>query len=527
MTAVLAPTVTDLLLGVADDDEHGLHFGDHFLSWSDHVRGSSHRAAILEDLLDANKPPHLGVLMENVPEFSLLAGAAALSGAVLVGLNTTRRGEALARDIELADCQVIFTERGSTGLLDGLDLPVPVIDVDSEAWSVLLSEGYTEFTPRAATPDDLFMLIFTSGTSGDPKAVRCTHAKVAGPGIMLAQRFGLSPDDVVYMSMPMFHSNAMMAAWSVALAGHSSIALRRKFSASNFLSDVRKYGVTYANYVGKPLSYVLATPELPDDADNTLRLMYGNEGSASAVAAFSRRFGTAVVDGFGSTEGGIAISSTPGAPSGSLGKLPDGVAILSSDTGNPCPPAEFDASGRLVNADAATGELVNTTGPGAFAGYYNDPAADAERIRGGMYRSGDLAYRDADGFVYFAGRSSGWLRVDGENIGSAPIERILQRYDGFAQVAVYAVPDPEVGDRVMAAVVPTRDFDPVAFAGFLDAQSDLGPKQRPSLIRVCTELPRTATFKVLTRVLSAEAERCSDPVWIRDGAGYSPYRDTI
>ncbi|MFC9552170.1 long-chain-fatty-acid--CoA ligase [Rhodococcus sp. NPDC056960] len=522
MTATLARTVTDLLLGVAGSDDQGLYFDDTFLPWSEHVRASLRRAAVLEDLLDDSRPRHVGVLMDNVPEFSLLAGAAALSGAVLVGLNTTRRGAALARDIALADCQVVFTESGRSGLLDGLDPGVPVVDVDSPEWSALLAEERPEFTPRVAAADDLFMLIFTSGTSGDPKAVRCTHAKITGPGTMLAERFRLSPDDVVYMSMPMFHSNAMMAAWSVALAGHSSIALRRKFSASNFLSDVRKFGVTYANYVGKPLSYVLATPEMPDDADNTLRVMYGNEGSAPAVAAFSRRFGTAVVDGFGSTEGGIAISSAPGAPQGSLGRLPEGVAILDPDTGDPCPPAVFDAAGRVVNAEAATGELVNTAGPGAFAGHYNNPEADAERIRDGRYWSGDLAYRDADGFVYFAGRSSGWLRVDGENVGAAPIERILLRYDGFAQVSVYAVPDPDVGDRVMAAVVPTRDFDPVAFADFLDAQSDLGPKQRPSLIRVCADLPRTATFKVVTRVLSAEAANCADPVWVRDGSAYSP-----
>ncbi|TQC50241.1 acyl-CoA synthetase [Rhodococcus sp. WS4] len=522
MTATLARTVSDLLLGVGDADTQGLYFEDRFLSWSEHVRASLRRAAILEHLLDDTRPRHFGVLMDNVPEFSLLAGAAALSGAVLVGLNTTRRGEALARDVALADCQVVFTESGRSDLLDDLDLRVPVVNVDSPAWSALLAEPRADFTPRVADVDDLFMLIFTSGTSGDPKAVRCTHAKITGPGVMLAERFGLSPDDVVYMSMPMFHSNAMMAAWSVALAGHSSIALRRKFSASNFLSDVRKFRVTYANYVGKPLSYVLATPELPDDADNTLRMMYGNEGSAPAVAAFSRRFGTAVVDGFGSTEGGVAISATPGAPAGSLGKLPEGIAILDPETGNACPPAEFDSAGRVVNAEAATGELVNLAGSGAFAGYYNNPEADAERIRDGRYWSGDLAYRDAAGFVYFAGRSSGWLRVDGENIGAAPIERILLRYDGIAQVSVYAVPDVEVGDRVMVAVVPARDFDPVAFTEFLDAQSDLGPKQRPSLIRVCAEFPRTATFKVLTRVLSAEAANCTDPVWVREGSGYSP-----
>ena len=113
--------------------------------------------------------------------------------------------------------------------------------------------------------------------------------------------------------------------------------------------------------------------------------------------------------------------------------------------------------------------------------------------------------------MYFAGRSSGWLRVDGENIGAAPIERVLLRYKGFAQVAVYAVPDRYVGDRVMAAVIPSADtaFDPVAFARFLDSQPDLGPKQVPTLIRVCTDFPRTATFKVLTRSLSAERWHCS------------------
>jgi fatty-acyl-CoA synthase len=521
MTATLARTVADLLRGVADSESEGLYFEDRFLSWSDHLRASLQRAAVLDDLLDPERPRHFGVLMDNVPEFSLLAGAAALSGAVLVGLNTTRRGDALARDAALADCQVIFTENSRSDLLDGLLLEVPVINVDSAEWAGMLSVQRPSFQQVTPEPDDLFMLIFTSGTSGDPKAVRCTHAKITGPGLMLAERFSLTPDDVVYLSMPMFHSNAMMAAWSVALAARSSIVLRRRFSASHFLADVRRYGVTYANYVGKPLSYVLATPEEPDDADNTLRVMYGNEGSAPAVAAFSRRFGTQVVDGFGSTEGGVAISATPGSPPGALGRLPDGIAILDPESGLPCPPAEFDASGRLVNAEAATGELVNVNGPGAFAGYYDNPEADAERIRDGKYWSGDLAYRDADGFVYFAGRSTGWLRVDGENLGSAPIERILLRYDGFAEVSVYAVPDAEVGDRVMAAVVPTREFDPVDFAEFLDAQTDLGPKQRPTLVRVCSEFPRTATFKVLTRTLSAQRWNCADPVWVRDGTGYS------
>jgi hypothetical protein len=107
--------------------------------------------------------------------------------------------------------------------------------------------------------------------------------------------------------------------------------LRRKFSASQFLPDVRHYGATYANYVGKPLSYVLATPERPDDADNPLRAVYGNEGAPADVERFARRFGTVVQDGFGSTEGGIAIGRTPDTPPGALGPLPAGTDIVLAD----------------------------------------------------------------------------------------------------------------------------------------------------------------------------------------------------
>jgi len=517
----VTPTVADLLERLRDVDTHGIRFEESYIPWTDHVHGMYDRAALLDTLLDRQRPRHFGVLMDNIPEFSSLLGAAAFSGAVLAGLNTTRRGDALARDIVLSDCQIVFTENTQAHLLDGLALDgVRVINVDSPEWPDLLAPFLgSRAIPAAAELDDLLMLIFTSGTSGDPKAVRCTHRKFTEPGAMLAERFGLSPDDVVYMAMPMFHSNAMIAAWAVALYGQCGIALRRKFSASGFLPDVRRYGVTYANYVGKPLSFILATPEQPDDADNTLRIMYGNEGSAPVAREFARRFGTRVIDGFGSTEGGVSISAHPDAPAGALGMLPANVEIRDPETGAVCPPAEFDAQGRLVNAEEATGEMVNVAGAGAFAGYYKNPEADAERLRDGMYWSGDQAYRDADGFVYFAGRSSGWLRVDGENLGAAPIERILLRYPGFAQVSVYGVPDREIGDRVMVAVIPTAgadDFDPVAFARFLDEQPDLGPKQRPTLVRVCSEFPRTATFKVVTRTLSAERWYCSDPVWLRN-----------
>jgi fatty-acyl-CoA synthase len=177
----------------------------------------------------------------------------------------------------------------------------------------------------------------------------------------------------------------------------------------------------------------------------------------------------------------------------------------------------------VTNLDECVGELVNTQGAGQFAGYYNDDAATAERMRGGMYWSGDLGYLDADGFAYYAGRTGDWLRVDGENLAAAPVERILLRHPGISRVAVYAVPDNRAGDQLVAALVllPGADLDPGSFEEFLSGQPDLGPKQWPRFVRLASALPQTATNKVLKRELVEEGVDVADPVWVRDERGTS------
>jgi fatty-acyl-CoA synthase len=516
-----APTVRDLLLARRDDPRPGLLFEDERWSWREVVAQGCERAAALRELLDPERPPHVGVLLENTPDFLLTLGAAALGGLVVVGLNPTRRGPALAGDVRRTDCQLVLTDAAHAELLADVT-DVPVVPVDAPDWADLLdrhrgapvpdasdTSGTSDTSDVQVDADTLVMLIFTSGTSGDPKAVRVTQAKVAGPGVLLAERFGLGPEDVAYLSMPLFHSNAVMAGWGPALAGGATVALARRFSASGFLPDVRRFGATYANYVGKPLTYVLSTPEQPDDADNPLRLVFGNEANERAITEFGRRFGCTVVDSYSSTENAVIVQRQPDMPAGSLGRSLPGVAVLHED-GTPTADAVLDADGRLLNADQAIGQLVNTTGAGAFAGYYGDPAAEAERMRGGMYWSGDLAYRDADGWVYFAGRSADWLRVDGENLAAAPLERIWLRHPDVEQAAVYAVPDPGplgVGDQVVAALLTSRPLTAADVEAFLDAQADLPTKGRPRWVRLLAdldELPRTATTKVLKRELAAQ-----------------------
>jgi fatty-acyl-CoA synthase len=317
--------------------------------------------------------------------------------------------------------------------------------------------------------------------------------------------------------MPMFHGNALMTSWAPALAAGATLALRRRFSASGFLPDVRRFGATYFNYVGRPLAYILATPERPDDADNPLRRVFGNEAGAVDVAAFERRFGCVIQEGYGSSEGGMSINRTPETPPGALGPAPEGTVILDQETGAECPTARFDATGRLLNADDAVGEIVSTTGAAGFEGYWRNDDAMAARIRDGAYWSGDLGYRDEAGFIYFAGRGDDWIRVDGENVAAAPIEQILLRHPDVVGAAVYAVPDPRVGDLVMAAL-ELRDgarFDPGAFETFLAAQADLGTKMAPRFLRQVAAMPVTATLKTVRRDLRREAWICDDPVWWR------------
>lgn len=498
-------TIQELLRARRAETALAVRFDDREWTWQEHLDEAAAQAAALLGVMDTIRPAHVGALLGNTPDMLAAMAAAGLGGYVLCGINNTRRGPALQRDIRHADCQILLTDAEHRGLIEGLDLPgVQVLDTSTPHWATLLAEAGPLVPLREVGPTDTFMMIFTSGTSGDPKAVQIAHMTVLFAGLALVERFAVTPQDVCYLSMPLFHSNALLAGWSVAVGAGAAMA-PATFSASGLLHDVRRYGATYLNYVGKPLAYVLATPEQPDDADNPLRVAFGNEASDRDIAEFGRRFGCTVWDGFGSSEGAVIVTREDDCPPGSVGKGFPGVAIYDPDTVTECAVAEFTSHGALANADKAIGELVNTTGAGLFQGYYNDSAATDDRLRHGMYWSGDLAYRDADGWIYLAGRTADWMRVDGENMTSAPIERILLRHNGINQVAVYPVPDEHVGDQVMAAIVPYPDADLVAteFGDFLAAQADLSPKAWPRRVWITDALPSTATNKVLKRSLVA------------------------
>jgi fatty-acyl-CoA synthase len=541
---LVAPNAAALLRANAADADIGgrpaIRFGDRVWSHREYLEESVRFANLFLERLPAGAPPHVAVLLDNTPDYLFAFGGAALIGGAVVGLNHTRRGEHLLRDAEHTHCGLVLTEPRHETLLAPIAHALPPIITSTRFGEgdpePKLGESLTGALDAVGRDDpgiepdvdSIWALIFTSGTSDAPKAVICSQRRLLVTGKRLSMIMDVDRDDVGYVCMPLFHSNAIQVGWAPSIVVGASVGLGRRFSASGWLPDIRRYGATYFNYTGKPLAYLLAQPEQPDDADNPLRVAFGNEGSPEIVNRFSRRFGVEVIDAYGATEGGIAVNRDAEERAGALGQAPDNIKIVDDD-GTEKPVARFDTAGRLVNADECVGEIVNVAGVGPFEGYYNNDAATDKTTRFGWYWSGDLGYLDADRYLYFAGRNADWIRVDGENFPAGPIEEALRDAPGVILAAVYGVPDDQAGDQVMAGLV-MRDgaqFDPTGFAEWLDAQAAIGPKWRPRYVRVLRDPPTTGTNKIVKRTLVHEKFRPDrvhgDSLYVRE-RGAESYR---
>jgi fatty-acyl-CoA synthase len=530
--------IAALLLDRLGDERLGLRTRHQDWTWDEVVRESAARGAYAAELR-ADGPFHIGVLLDNVPDFIFWLGGAALSGATIVGINPTRGNDELAGEVRHADCQLIVTDSAGRERLSGLDLgltPDRILVVDDPAYqdaicarkSAASAENRAQITAADGVDDQsLLLLLFTSGTTGASKAVKCSQGRLAWIAYSAVDKFNHVREDVDYCCMPLFHGNAIMALWAPALAVGATVCLTPSFSASGFLPDVRYFGATFFTYVGKALGYLLATPEQPDDADNQLGRGFGTEASPEDQAYFKRRFGADLYEGYGSSEGGGAVVLDPDQPEGALGRpAHPGVAIVNPETMIECVPAVLDQYGRLLNPDDAVGEIVDKLGTKKFEGYYKNDAADADRIRNGWYWTGDLGYVDANGFIYFAGRRGDWIRVDGENTSALSIERVLRRHPEVIAAGVYAVPDSRSGDQVMAAIEVADPilFDVDTFVKYLNDQDDLGKKGTPRFLRISDSLPVTGSNKVLKRELQADKWHTEELVYRWVGRGVPDYR---
>jgi fatty-acyl-CoA synthase len=365
------------------------------------------------------------------------------------------------------------------------------------------------------------MVIYTSGTTGLPKGINNNHQKLCAVGFAVSGTVGLDRDDVGYACMPLFHSNAMFVGFMPAFWVGGSMALRERFSASQFVPDVLRHGVTFWNYVGEPVHYVLAAiekeyggdeariaREITNSPRNRLRYAVGNGAAPPDIDRFSRWLGLEdMFELYGSTEAAISTFRRKGDPRGSVGEVADTMVKILDPSGSECPPAELGPDGKLLNYEQCVGEICRVADNGLFQGYFDNPKANSDKVRDGVYHSGDLGHMlvvDGRRYLYFDGRTDDWIRKDGENFSASQIGRIVSEHPDIALAVAYGVPCAVSDELVMAAIKlrPGARFDPAGFFEWCDAQvngASMDRKWFPDFIRIVDDFEFTQTQKVLVR----------------------------
>jgi len=279
------------------DDKEGLRFEGRSWTWDQVVREAAVRASLLRTYEpgEGRSQRHVGILLQNVPDFVFWLLGAALNGDVVVGINPTRRGAELAHDVRHADCDLLVIEPMYAEGIEVLDLPIPterVLDIESDSYAAHLdAHRGAELPEEVPDPAAIFLLLFSSGSTGAPKAVICSQGRLGRLTASMCERIGAPRDSVNYLCLPLFHGHAIMMNLATAAQVGATVVMVRKFSASRFIPDIREHEVTFFNYVGRVLSYIVGQPAQPTDKDNSLEVVFGSEASPAEVEAFRSRFG--------------------------------------------------------------------------------------------------------------------------------------------------------------------------------------------------------------------------------------------
>ncbi len=498
--------------------------------------------------LDDRQPGHVAILMENRLELLGIYGACGFGGLTLFGINTGLRGETLAGVLNQSRARVLICDAAFAERVEaigdrlesipeenrliytppGLEAPIGDRDWSSCVAAEVGPEGKSLEAPAVdVSPDQNLMVIYTSGTTGLPKGINNNHFKLLAIGRAVSQRLGLGCEDRGYACMPLFHSNALFLGLQPAFAVGASVAIRERFSASRFLDDVLEHGVTYWNYVGEPVHYILGALEkahgpepqqirkyVAGDARNRFRYAIGNGASPPDIDRFIDWWGLEdMFELYGSTEAAISTFRCKTDPRGSVGRIDDDAVQILDPDGRQRAPAILGPEGKLENYAEAVGEICRVApDTSLFQGYFDNDAANDAKFREGVYYSGDLGHiRVIDGarYLYFDGRTDDWIRKDGENFSAAQVARLVQEHPDVVLAAAYGVPCVVSDELVMVSLKlrPGAIFDPQAFFDFCReaiAGGGMDPKWFPDFVRVVDEFVYTKTQKILVRNLKAE-----------------------
>jgi carnitine-CoA ligase len=454
------------------------------------------------------------LVMQNHAEFVDFMVASSILGTVFVPIDSRTRGDKLKYMLEFAECKGAVVGDNALAEVEAVWLDASQAGA-GERWGATLGAGQGSYPGISAVlagplpvpqldiasidPDAPMQLLYTSGTTGDPKAIMSTHRRY-GVSASLPSVLGLNENDVLYTGLSLTHANAQVVTLGMILHAGMRGVISLKFTKSRLWDITRRYGCTFFNLLGGMTTAIYAEPVRADDADNPVRMILSAGMPAAIWEDFSRRFEVQLFEFYGAAEGGLSFNPAGIGPIGSCGKPPPSmqVAILDED-GNPV-------------AAGVPGEICFREADGSCPSltYFKNPEATARKVAGGWLHMGDIGHQDENGWLFFHYRMGGGIRKNGDFVNTAFVEKTLSEIDSINDVYVYGLEISEglaPGERdIVAAVVPAdRDnFDLAAV--FQICRDKLDRNSVPDFIQLLDEIPKTASEKPQERFLAEAFE---------------------
>ena len=491
------------------------------------VRESVLRTAAMFRGMGVRHGDRVCLFMPNAIEYLYCWFGLSELGAISVPINTAYRRDETAYILNNAEAVALVTDPSLADVAGAAADLAPSIrhrilrgdEPAGDGWTSF-SEAFNRAVPLAdrpeVSPDDVSMLVYTSGTTGNPKGVMVTHRMYAAAGQGFRYWTQATPDDRFFTCLPFYHANIQYYSTMGALAAGATLVIVDRFSASRFWGQVREAQATVVNFIGMMMPVLAKNPEQPDDADNTVRLFYGSPSfSPEFLAEFQDRFATDIIVGFGMTETCY----------GTIEAIREDRRSGSSGRGRQHPDPRFENTIRIADAETGVHVGPNTVGeitiknPAVMPGYWRNDEQNRETLRDGWLYTGDLGWLDEDGFLYFVDRKKDIIRRRGENISSQEVENVIKANPNVLDCAVVAVPSELGEDEVKAYVTPREGSTVNPEEVVYWCAEHLAYFKVPRYWEVRDELPRTPSLRVRKDVLRQEREDLIEGCYDREAAG--------